>query len=398
MNSRRTVIAEEQVRDAFRRGRLSIGLKTGDIVTAQALDTAQRLKIKLLDQPEESPPPVQTDGTIAARRALYRRHPGWATPTPATYRRTKTLNKLTLIGAGGVGAHLAHLAANQQIADQISIIDILPGAAESIALDLQHASGITGSNTRLYGGTSLSLAADAELVVVTAGRPRTPGMDRSDLHRINARVIQSIGEALATNAPNAVVIVVTNPVDEMTSVMLDATGFEREKVIGMAGTLDGARFRDALARAARVPVADVSALSLGSHGNEMVPIASKATIRERPLSDFLNQQTIEACRHETIDGGAAVVRLRKTGSATLAPAHATLELILHMCGYRVGTVPASVRLKGEYGIDDSVVAVPCKLARHGVVEIVELTLSDLELLQLQHAGDAIRNRLGARSS
>jgi len=393
VNSRRAVIAEEQVRDAFQRGRLSITVKSGDIVTAQALDAAERLNIKMLDQAAASVPPVRSDGVSAARRALYRRHPGWAPPAPVLSRRSQTLGKLALVGAGGVGAHLAHLAANQQIAEHISIVDILPGAAEAVALDLQHASGITKSNTRLEGGTSLNLASDADVVAVSAGRPRTPGMDRSDLHKVNARVIQGIGETLADIAPDAVVIVVTNPVDEMTSVMLDATGFEREKVIGMAGTLDGARFRYALAAAAAVPVADVSAMVLGSHGNEMVPIASRATIRERPLNEFLSQQMIDDCRRATIDGGAAVVRLRKTGSATLAPAHATVELIFHMCGLRNGTVPASVRLNGEYGIDDCVVAVPCKLARHGIADIVELPLSDSESEQLRRAADAIRDRL-----
>ena len=398
MNSPRTVIAEEQVRDAFRRGRLILNYRPGDIVTAQALDTAERLNIRLVDQPQESPPPVEADGVTATRRALYRRNPGWAAPKPAESSRAQTLTKLALVGAGGVGSHLAHLAANRQIAEEISLIDILPGAAESIALDLRHASGITGSNTRLNGGTSLDLVSDASVVVVTAGRPRTPGMDRSDLHRINAQVIQGVGEAISTYAPQSVVIVVSNPVDEMTSVMLDTTGFDREKVIGMAGTLDGARFRDALAQAAGVSVADVSAMSLGSHGNEMVPIASKATIRDRPISEFLNEETIESCRQTTIDGGAAVVRLRRTGSATLAPAHATLELILHMFGHLNGAIPASVRLNGEYGITDSVVAVPCKLSENGVAEIVELTLTESELQQLRRAADAIRSRLGIRET
>ncbi len=397
MNSRRTVIAEEQVRDAHRRGRLAISIRAGDIVTAQALDTAERLNIKWLDHPSDSPPPIQTDGAAAARRALYRRHPGWTPRTPIQSNHARRLTKLALIGAGGVGSHLAHLAANREIAETISIIDILPGAAESIALDLSHASGITGSSTRLCGGTDLKLAADAQVAVVTAGRPRTPGMKRSDLHRINARVIQGIGEALAGSAPDAVVIVVSNPVDEMTAAMLEATGFERKKVMGMAGTLDGARFRAALAHAAGVPVADVCAMSLGSHGDEMVPISSKATVQERPLGDFLSEETIESCRQATIDGGAAVVRLRKTGSATLAPAHATLELILHMCGHRNGAVPVSVRLKGEYGIEDSVVAVPCILGMSGVSEIVELSLTESELRQLRRAASAIRGRLDLAS-
>ncbi len=398
MNPRRTVIAEEQVREAYRRGRLSINIRAGDIVTAQAADTAERLKIKLLDQPEKSPPPVRTVGTTATRRTLYRRHPGWTPPAPIQSNSIQTINKLALIGAGGVGSHLAQLAANQQIAKQISIIDLLPGAAESIALDLRHTGGITGANTQLEGSTSLNLVTDAEVVVVTAGRPRTPGMKRADLFQVNSRIIYGIGEALSTYAPNAAIIVVTNPVDEMTAVMLDATGFDRKRVVGMAGTLDGARFRQALANAAGVAVADVSAMTLGSHGDEMVPISSKATIRERPLGEFLSDPVIASCRQATIDGGAAVVRLRKTGSATFAPAHATLELLWYMCGYRHGAVPAAVRLDGEYGIVNSVVTVPCQLSMHGVTEIIELSLSDSELQQLRQAANTIRNRLGGRPS
>ena len=391
--ARRKVIADEQVRDAHRRGRLKLAVGAGDIVTAQARDTAERLRIELTDDlPVQSQPP-STDGATAARRVLYRRHPGWTAPSKVTSIRHKKIDKLALIGAGGVGSHLAHLAANQDMADEISLVDVMPGLAESIALDLSHASGITGSAAKVSGGTSIALASDATVAVVTAGRPRTPGMLRSDLYRVNERIIQGVGEALATVAPACVVIVVSNPVDEMTALMLNATGFSREKVIGMAGTLDGSRFRSAIAEASGVAVADVSAISLGSHGDEMVPIGSRATIRERPIAEFLNDDAIAKCRSAAIDGGAAVVALRKTGSATFAPAHATVELLEHMCGIGTGAVPVSVRLQGEYGISDSVLAVPCRLGMNGVTEIVEMKLSESELNELQCAGQSIAARL-----
>ncbi len=395
MNRRSSVIADELVRDAFQRGRLHIDIAPGDIITAQARETADRLGIQLLNKPSEQPVPYRTDGTTAARRVMYRHHPGWEPPTRVPYKRPRKISNLALIGAGGVGSHLIHLVTDRQVASEISLIDILPGAAEAIALDLQHASGITGSGTRLRGGTEMSLAADADVIVVTAGRPRTPGMSRSDLQEVNARVIRGIAESISAIAPNSTVIVVSNPVDEMTSLMLDITGFARARVIGMAGTLDSARFRDALAQAAGVAVEDVSAITLGSHGDEMVPIASKATIRGRPLREFLSDETIEQCRQKTIGAGAAVVSLRKTGSATLAPAHATMELIEHMCGARTGLVPASVRLVGEYGIKDTVLGVPCRLGMSGVVEVTELQLTDTETAELQQAAEAIRARIGS---
>ena len=391
----RTLIAEEQIQNAFRRGRKFIEVKPGTIVTAQAQDTAARLKIKLLENPPERAAVVRTSGSTATRRVLYRNNPSWEPPSRPVARKRQTIEKLVLIGVGGVGANLAHLAANTSIANEICLIDVLPGAAEAVALDLQHASGITRSGTMLSGSTSLKSIAQAQVVVVTAGRPRTPGMDRSDLSQINGRIIRTIGESIADLASDSVVITVTNPVEEMTKLMLQTTGFPRKRVIGMAGTLDSARFRQSIASAAEVAVTDVQAITLGSHGDEMVPLASRALIQERPILEFLSESAIESCRAETVQGGASVVNLRKTGSATMAPAHATLEILEYMTGARVGIVPVSVQLSGEYGLDSMVIGVPCRLSMSGVYEIVELKLEAEELAFLQKAARAVRTRMEA---
>ncbi|MEL7152656.1 MAG: malate dehydrogenase, partial [Pseudomonadota bacterium] len=183
------------------------------------------------------------------------------------------------------------------------------------------------------------------------------------------------------------------PLDEMTTEMLRATGFPRERVLGMAGTLDSSRFRLSLAKAAGVSPADVEAITLGSHGDEMAPIPSQSTIKGRPLDVFLSQNAIDACVKDVITGGGQVVALKKTGSATLAPAHASIELIDHIRGARAGWVPASVRLQGEYGIEDVVLGVPCHLGASGLIRVEELRLTDAEKRALGNAADAIRARL-----
>ena len=387
------VIGSDAVEDARRRGRIVFELLPGDIVTELARETAKRVGITLLDGPVEKPAPVRTEGANAMRRALYRRSPKWVAPS-RTARKARRLGKLALVGAGGVGGNIAHLAAMSDIANEIALIDIAPGLAASTALDLNHAAGITGAAARCIGGETLDLVAGAEIVVVTAGRARRPGMSRADLIDANARVIRQAGEAIRSAAPNAVVIVVTNPLDEMTTEMLRATGFSREKVLGMAGTLDSSRFRHALAKSAGVPPTDVQAFTLGSHGDEMAPIQSHARIRGRRLDRFLSPDQVDACVTDAITGGGQVVAIKKSGSATIAPAHATLELIDHIRGARTGPVPVSVLLKGEFGIDGIVLGVPAHLGKQGLVEVAEIRLTAAELASLQAAADAIRTRLG----
>ncbi|NOD98902.1 malate dehydrogenase [Ruegeria sp. HKCCD6228] len=387
------VIGSDAVEDARRRGRIVFEVLPGDIVTALARETAERVGIALVDGPLERPKPPRTDGAVSMRRVLYRRSPKWVAPSRVP-RKARRLGKLALIGAGGVGGNVAHLAAMADMADEIALIDITPGLAASTALDLNHTSGITGARARCVGGEAMDLVAGADVVVVTAGRARRPGMTRADLIDVNARVIRQSAEAIRSAAPNAIVIVVTNPLDEMTVEMLRATGFPREQVLGMAGTLDSSRFRNALAMAAGVTPADVEAFTLGSHGDEMAPIPSRARIKGRPLDVFLSREQIEACVQDAITGGGQVVALRKSGSATIAPAHASIELIDHIRGARTGPVPVSVMLHGEYGIDGVVLGVPAHLGAGGLVEVEELRLTAEENAALQNAAEAIRVRLG----
>ncbi|RMF33010.1 MAG: malate dehydrogenase [Alphaproteobacteria bacterium] len=393
MTRRRRVIGSEAVGEAHQRKRNVIEVLPGDIVTAEARDRAERLGIRLLDGPLEKPQPVRTDGKTAMRRVLWRRSPRWVAPAPRTSRSPRRFSRIAFIGAGGVGGNAAHLCANADMAEELVLIDIAPGLAEATALDLNHAAGITRSRARARGGTSLALVEGADLVLVTAGRARKPGMSRADLIAVNRRVIHAAGAAIAAHAPEAIVIVVTNPLDEMTVEMLRATGFPRDRVLGMAGTLDSARFRAALARAAGVEPADVEAITLGSHGEEMAPIVSASRIKGRPLEVYLSPEQIAACVKDAVTGGGQVVALKKTGSAVIAPAHSAVELMDHIRGARIGTVPVSVMLEGEYGISGVVLGVPCHLGRSGLVAVAEMKLSEAELAALRAAAEAIRARL-----
>ena len=387
------VVGEGDVMSAWRTGARTLAIAPGAVVTVLAREAAARLGVSLRVGPLEEPARALTDGATAARRLLYRRHPGWVAPQPLRGMTPSRFGHVAIVGAGGVGTNTAHLASSSQIADELSMIDLVPGLAESVALDLMHSSGITNSTTRAKGGTGMELVAGADVVVVTAGRPRSPGMSRKDLVEVNGRVIRAISEQIAAHAPDAIVLVVTNPLDEMTDTTLVATGFPRQRVLGMAGTLDSSRFRYNLAVAAGVRTADVNAFTLGSHGAEMVPITSLATIAGRPIRTVLDEATIARAVQDTIEGGAAVVSLRRTGSATIAPAHAILEVLDGIRGALAGPIPVSVRLEGEYGIEGVVVGVPAMLGRSGVIEVVELDLTDEELAALRASAEAVRNRL-----
>jgi len=393
MSDSKQVIGVEQVELARARQQTQIETAANAIITDLARESALRLGIDFVDGSHTKPTVSSTDSATRTQRELFRRSPKWVAPKLDLKPTGRTLSKLPLIGAGGVGSNIAHLAANANMAEQISLVDIVPGLAASTALDLQHASGITGSHAVIDGGTEYELIADAEVVVVTAGKPRTPGMSRSDLITINTRVVQSSAEAIKRFASDAIVIVVTNPLDEMTVEMLRATQFPRARVLGMAGTLDSSRFRHALASASNCHVDEVQAVTLGSHGDEMVPLTSMVRIKGRSIDAFLDDEQINACVSETIQGGANVVALRKTGSATLAPAHAVLEVIDHLRGARTGWVPVSIMLAGEYGVHDVVLGVPVQLDANGVQSVVDVPLTDMESTQVVNAAAAIRKRL-----
>jgi len=387
------VIGTESVEDSWRRGRTVLEILPGDIITEMARETAVRLGVRLADGPVERPVAVRTDGTTAMRRILYRRSARWVAPARTVQPRARRFSRLAIIGAGGVGGNIAHLAANADIGDEIVLIDIARGVAAATALDLNHAAGMTGTGARCFGGEDLGLISEADVVVVTAGRARVPGMDRAELGDVNRRTIHATAEAIRTQAPQAVVIVVTNPLDEMTVEMLRATGFPRERVLGMAGTLDSSRFRTALAVAAGAAAADVDAITLGSHGDEMAPILSLARIRGHTLSKFLTDDQIAACVQEAVTGGGQILALRRSGSATVAPAHATVELLDHIRGARAGPVPVSVMLAGEYGIEGVVLGVPAHLGSTGLVEVEILNLTEAERTALLSAAKAVHARL-----
>ena len=254
------------------------------------------------------------------RCVLYRRGAKWVAPTRAARPQARRFAKIGLVGAGGVGGNIAHLAAIADMAGKIALIGIVPGLAAATALGLNHAAGVTGARVLCVGGEDLGLVAGADVVVVTAGRARSPGMTRADLIETNTRVIQGAAEAIRTVVPLAIVIVVTNPLDEMTVEMLRATDFPRERELGMAGTLDSARFRNALAQAARATPADVQANTLGSHGDEMAPVTSLARIIGRRVETLLAPDRIADCVRDAITGGGQDVALKKSGPATIAPA------------------------------------------------------------------------------
>jgi len=395
MNDSRQVIGVEQVELARTRRQTQIQISASDIVTDLARESAARSGIEFVNGPRSRVATQSADSATRTQRELFRRSPKWVAPKVTLESKGQALAKLALIGAGGVGSNIAHLAANANMAEKISLVDIVPGLASSTALDLQHASGITGSHAAIEGSTEYELIAGAQVVVVTAGKPRTPGMSRSDLITINKRVIHSSAEAIKRFAPDAIVIVVTNPLDEMTAEMLHATEFSRNRVLGMAGTLDSSRFRRAIASAANCNPDEVHAVTIGSHGDEMVPLTSMARIKGRRINAYLDEEQIDACVNETIHGGGAVVALRKTGSATLAPAHAVLEIIDHLRGARSGWVPVSIMLNGEFGVHDVVLGVPVLLGSDGVQEIVEVPLSESESARVASAAAAIKERLSA---
>ena len=392
------VIGESLVREEKAKGRRQIVYLPGDILTPQAREVIGALGLELVEGPLPVPEPRAADPATAVRRVLYRSAPRWMAPDPPMGTHPRRFGRLAVVGAGSVGTTVAHLAASADMATEITMVDVVSGLAASVALDVEHASGITGSTTAVRGGSEAGLLTDAEVVVITAGRPRSPGMDRAGLIAINGRVVRSVAEEVAAHAPDAVIVVVTNPLDEMTHEALSASGFGRKQVLGMAGTLDSSRFRYFLAREAGVSPRDVQAFCLGRHGPEMVPVLSRATIKGRPVQRVLSPEQIERCVRGAVEGGAEVVSLRRTGSAYLAPGHAICEVLDGLRSKRAGVIPVSVMLEGEYGMEGIVLGVPALLGRGGLIEVVEITLSEEEQRALEAAGEGVRVSLEAARS
>jgi len=299
-----------------------------------------------------------------------------------------TRKKISVIGAGFVGSTCAHWAANKELGDVV-LLDINEGAAKGKALDLFEASPVEGFDSMVKGTGDYKDIADSDVVILTAGLPRKPGMSRDDLLATNAKIVKTASEGIKKYAPNSVVIVVSNPLDAMAYVTKQVTGFPRERVLGMAGVLDGARFRSFIAEATGISVKDIHAFVLGGHGDTMVPMPRHCSIGGVPLQEFLPKDTIDRLVERTRKGGAEIVELLKTGSAYYAPSASAVQMAEAIVKNQNRILPCAAELKGEYGINGLFIGVPCQLGGNGLEKVVELKLNDEEKAGLENSKKAV---------
>lgn len=305
--------------------------------------------------------------------------------------------KITVIGAGNVGATTACKLVEKDLANELVLLDIVEGIPQGKALDLWESAPIEGFDTRCAGTNSYEETADSDIVVVTAGLPRKPGMSRDDLLDANAKIVKSVAENIKQQSPEAIVIVVSNPLDVMTYATLKVTGFSPERVFGMAGILDTARFRSFIALELGVSVRDISAMVLGDHGDSMVPLPRYTTVAGVPLPEIMNQETIDRLIQRTRDGGAEIVKHLKTGSAYYAPAAAVAEMVESVIKNKNRVLPCACYLTGQYGLEDVYVGVPAMLGSRGVVEIVELDLTAEEKAALHKSAQDVKANIAKLS-
>jgi len=300
--------------------------------------------------------------------------------------------KVSVIGAGKVGSMIALRTVAKNLAD-VSLIDVLEGLPQGLALDLLQSSPIEGIRRKIIGTNDYRELEGSKVVVVTAGFPRKPGMTRLDLLKENARVVSSVVEEVKKWAPQAIVLMVTNPLDEMTYLAAKVSGFPTKKIMGMAGTLDSARFRYFIAEELNIVPQHVSAIVLGSHGDAMVPLSRFATANGKNLSDVLSPEVIDQIVERTKDAGTEIVSYLKSGSAFFAPSAAAVEMLEAILTNESKIVPVSVYVQGQYGLRDLFIGVPAKLGKNGVEEIIELDLDSEEKNALNHAAILIKNKI-----
>jgi len=299
-------------------------------------------------------------------------------------------HKISIIGAGNVGATAALMIAQRELGDVV-MLDIIPDMPQGKALDMAEASPIEGFDVRIKGTNSYEEIADSDIVVITSGRPRKPGMSREDLLTQNAQIVGSVAEQVARYSPNAILIVVTNPLDIMTYHAWRVTGFPHHRVMGQAGVLDTARFRYFIASELNVSVEDVSSLVLGGHGDTMVPLPRYTSVAGIPLEELMDRETIDRLIERTRGGGGEIVGLLKTASAFYAPGAAVAQMVEAIIKDKKRIMPCSAYLSGQYGLKDIFIGVPVKLGSLGVVEIIELNLTDEELAQLHRSAEIYRS-------
>jgi malate dehydrogenase len=298
-------------------------------------------------------------------------------------------NKVTVIGAGNVGATAAQRIAEAGLADVV-LVDIVEGLPQGKGLDLAEAAPVVGHDARITGTNDYADTAGSDIVVVTSGLARQPGMSRDDLLAKNAGIVRSVVEQAVRHSPNAILVIVTNPLDAMCHVAMEASSFPRERVIGMAGVLDSARFRAFIAMELGVSVEDTHAFVLGGHGDTMVPLPRYSTVAGIPITELLTAERVQALVDRTANGGAEIVALLKAGSAYYAPAAATFEMVDAILRDRKRVLPCAVMLQGEYGVDGLFVGVPVVLGAAGIERIIEIDLTDDEAAAFQRSAGAVR--------
>jgi malate dehydrogenase len=297
--------------------------------------------------------------------------------------------KVTVIGAGNVGATAAQRLAEKQLCDVV-LVDIVEGIPQGKALDLVEAAPIEKHDSHLIGANGYEDTAGSDIVIITAGIPRKPGMSRDDLISTNAGIVANVTQEVASRSPESIIIVVSNPLDAMCHVAYDSCGFPKERVIGMAGILDSARFRAFISMELNVSVENTHAFVLGGHGDTMVPLPRYSTVAGIPITELLAQDRIDALVERTRNGGAEIVGLLKTGSAYYAPASAAVEMAESILKDKKKILPCAAYLEGEYGIRDLFIGVPVKLGDKGVEEIIEITLTEEEQQALQKSADSVQ--------
>lgn len=297
--------------------------------------------------------------------------------------------KITVVGAGFVGSTLVQRLAERDYAD-IVMFDIVPNMPQGKALDILEAGPVLGYDSQVTGTNDYADTADSDIVVITSGFPRKPGMSRDDLVKKNQEIVGQVTEQIAKYSPNTLIIVVTNPLDAMAQLARQVSGFPRERVIGMAGVLDTARFRTFIAQEVGASVRDVQAYVLGGHGDTMVPLSRMCTVAGIPISELIPGERVEQIVQRTRDGGAEIVKLLGTGSAYFAPSASVLQMIDSIVLDKKMVMPCTVYLQGEYGINDLYIGVPAKLGAKGLEQVIEVELTSNERAALQKSVDAVR--------
>ena len=297
--------------------------------------------------------------------------------------------KITVVGAGNVGATAAHWLASKELGDVV-LVDIIEGMPQGKALDLAQAGPVEGYDSRLTGTNGYKETANSDIVIITSGIARKPGMSRDDLLNTNAGIVASVTEEVARYSPNCIIIVVSNPLDAMTQVAWKKSGFPKHRVLGMAGVLDSARMRTFIAQEMKVSVEDVNAFVLGGHGDTMVPLPRYSTVAGIPITELLPKERVDAIVARTASGGAEIVSLLKIGSAYYAPSASAVEMVECIIKDKKRILPCAVYLEGEYGINGLFVGVPVKLGAGGVEEIIQINLTTEERAALQKSAAAVQ--------